>query len=114
MKLLLALCFVLFCTAAFSQTYKRYQPDVTPKYPLYRYDPKDRLQIPLYDSLPRFKSLVAPYKKNGGIVYLPQDNMPCIVPPATTLGQIPNYWRPMDNYMIWSTPNLAEPFKLDK
>ena len=114
MKLLLALCFMLFCTAAFSQTYKRYQPDISPKFPLYRYDLKDKLNIPLYDSLPRFQTLVSPYKKDGGTFYLPQDNMPCIVPSATTLGHIPNYWRPIDNYMIWSTPNPAEPFKLDK
>ena len=113
MRLLLFLSLMFICNAAFSQTYKRYWPNVGPQQPLYRFNLKDQVQKHQYDSLPHFETFMATLKKDGGVVYLPQDHMPCVVPPAVALGFIPNYWKPADSYRVWTTPNLSPPFRMD-
>ena len=113
MRLLLIPGFMMLCHIAFSQTYKRYWPDAAPQQPLYRNPLKDQVRIQKIPPAHKFETLIAPSKRKRRILFLPQDHMPCIVPSAVTLAAIPNYWKPADAYRIWTTPNLATPFRMD-
>jgi hypothetical protein len=112
MKLLYTLAFLLFCTTAISQTYKWNARDFIPKYPLYRYKLGKNIRPPFYDTIPRAGNLFMPLWIHSSVVSLPQDNMPCVVPPRAITGKITNFWKPTVG-QIWVTPNLAEPFKLE-
>jgi hypothetical protein len=115
MKLLLALIFVLICSTASSQNQKRFAPDVTPKFPLYRYDFKNKKLLPHNDHVTlNFQSRIAALKGRGGIVFLPQDHMPCIIPPAPTQGLITNFWQGSNTSPAPAIPNPAEPLELEK
>ena len=113
MRLLLVLLLIGYSVHGYSQTYKWHKPDLAPKYPLYRYD-RQHFLIPFSDSLPTFQNLVAQLPNRSGVVFLPQDNMPCLVPPPPSAGLIPNFWRPQYRGSMGFMPNPAQPFRLNE
>jgi hypothetical protein len=112
MKLLYTLAFLLFCTTAISQTYKWNEQNLSPKYRLYRNYIGESVRPRFHDTVLLPGKLFMPLIVHSGVVLLPQDNMPCMVPPPTITGRITNFWKPDANH-IWLTPNLAQPFKLE-
>ena len=113
MRPLLVTVLLVFSFAGFSQSYPWKKLDLGPKYPLYRHDKQD-FYTPYRDSFPSFQMLVPQFPKMSGVFILPQDNMPCLVPPSPTAGLIPNFWYPQYRGSIGFMPNPAQPFKLEE
>lgn len=112
MKSFLVLSFVLLFTASFSQINQKPVPDFSPKLPLYHYEPGEKtITIPYNYNLPGFQN---PFSKKGrgGIVYLPQDNMPCVVPFPVTRALIPNLWQMPEFPMTGRIPNPVQPLDM--
>ena len=110
MKPFLVLSFVFTCTAAFSQFNQNSVPRLSPEYPLYHYDFKQKtITIPFDHNPYGFQNPFSLKSGNGGVVYLPQDHMPCIVPFPATQALIPNLWRMPEFPMAGKIPNPAQP-----
>ena len=95
MKTLLLVAASLACTSVFAQN-SRIDRDRFQNEPGYR----DSLTALFPDNNRRGQSKIRPThplyiekQKATGIVTLPQDNMPCIVPDSTKTVRIPNAWR---------------------
>jgi hypothetical protein len=96
MKLLLLSAFCIFSVCAFAQVPKNSNP--------YVYRLPDTLKKFKGDNTEAFQKLLHDYfqkkqfqnnllaNKQGNIVILPQDHMPCVVPNTNELEKIPNAW----------------------
>lgn len=93
MKLLLLIVFFFSLLQATAQGYRPL--DVTPSHPLYRPQSSSmRLLKPDADSLARkMKKQLAQTGEEQGVIRLPQDQMPCIIPAEPAEATIPNAWR---------------------
>jgi len=103
MKLLLLAAFVVLFMSASSQTFKTDIPKLMKEPELRkRFNNRVQFQRPIYkDSLIKdLKSFLSSEKRGPGVYFLPQDNMPCLVPDTKDIAMIPNGW-----------PSVQVPFK---
>lgn len=94
MKLLLIPACLCFGLGAFAQTEDVNTSKLLKEYLLRkRFNSRVQFQRPIYkDSLIKvFKDFYS-MKQAPGIHYLPQDNMPCLVPDTKDMAAIPNAW----------------------
>lgn len=94
MKLLLTVVGLSCCLTVFGQTGNDNTSKLLKEYQRrQRFNSRLQFQRPIYkDSL--IKDLKNFYSKeqHPGICYLPQDNMPCLVPDTKDIAPIPNAW----------------------
>jgi hypothetical protein len=103
MKLLLLAAFAVFSISASSQTFKTDVQKLMKESELgKRFNSRLQFQRPIYkDSLIKdLKSFLSSEKRGPGVYFLPQDNMPCLIPDTRDIAMMPNAW-----------PSVQVPFK---
>jgi hypothetical protein len=93
MKLLLLSAFCFFSAGVFAQVLDNQNQQLQDTLKNFKGNNTDALQKQLQDYLQRKKfqnNLLA--NKQGNVILLPQDNMPCIVPDTSGIAKMPNSW----------------------
>jgi hypothetical protein len=96
--LLLITCFAFYISSS-AQEFKVDVPNVMKQSDVSRKHYEIGKSINKDSLIKKFKGFFS-MKGNPGIYYLPQDNMPCLVPDNKDIAAIPNTW-----------PNVQVPFK---
>jgi hypothetical protein len=95
MKLLLLPAFCIFCISIFAQVPRNNQGtmDQNELFKKFKGTNRDTLRKQFQRYLQRRDQTNSLANKQGNIVILPQDHMPCIIPASSTMAVIPNAWK---------------------
>jgi hypothetical protein len=102
MKLLLIAASIFFGLGALAQSENSNLPKLLKEYQLRKqFNSRVQFERPIYkDSIIKKLKDFYSMKQKPGVHYLPQDNMPCLVPDTNDIAAIPNAW-----------PNTRIPFQ---